>query len=112
MSQEFSKTENRILDALSRLDDFLINPLIQSHSGTAPEMSGNTNSTNEGTNEDDSQSNPHQEAGMFHNQTTRTSGPEEGHDIVTGVHEEVRYCSRSTFSGNPKNNYPSTAIPQ
>ena len=29
LSQEFSKTENRVLGALSRLDDFLMNPLIQ-----------------------------------------------------------------------------------
>ena len=33
--QEFSRTENRILGALSRLDDFIMNPLIQGHSGTA-----------------------------------------------------------------------------
>ena len=37
LSQEFSKTENRILGALSRLDDFLMNPLIQGHSGGVPE---------------------------------------------------------------------------
>ena len=32
LSQEFSRTENCILGALSRLDDFLLNPLIQGHS--------------------------------------------------------------------------------
>ena len=37
LSQEFSETENRILGALSRLDDFLMNPLIQGHSGDVPE---------------------------------------------------------------------------
>ena len=36
LSQEFSGTENRILGALARLDDFLTNPLIQGYSGTAP----------------------------------------------------------------------------
>ena len=55
LSQEFSRTENRILGALARLDDFLMNPLIQSHSGTAPETSRNAFGTNQGTNEDDSQ---------------------------------------------------------
>ena len=70
LSQEFSRTENRILGALARLDDFLMNPLIQGHSGTAPETSRNAFSVNQGTNEDDSQSNPHPEAGLFHNQTT------------------------------------------
>ena len=46
MSQEFSRTENRILGVLARLDDHLMNPLIQSYSGTAPETSRNAFSTN------------------------------------------------------------------
>ena len=58
LSQEFSRTENRILGALARLDDFLMNPLNQGHSGTAPETSRNVFSISQGTNEDDSQSNP------------------------------------------------------
>ena len=33
LSMEFSRTENRILGSLARLDDFLINPLLQSYSG-------------------------------------------------------------------------------
>ena len=92
-SQEFSKTENRILGALARLDDFLMNPLIQGHSGTAPETSRNALSTSQRTNEDDSQSEPHPEAGILNNQMTQNFGPEDGHDMVTGVHEEVTYCS-------------------
>ena len=80
LSQEFSKKENRILGALSRLDDFLMNPLIQGHPGITPKTSRNANGINQGTNEDDSQSDPHPEAGIFHNQTTRKSGLEDGHD--------------------------------
>ena len=68
--QEFNRTENRILGALARLDDFLTNPLIQGHSGTTPETSRNVFSIGQGTNEDDSQSNRHPEAGLFNNQTT------------------------------------------
>ena len=82
--QEFLRTENRILGALARLDDFLMNPLIQGHSGTAPEASRNAFGTNQGTNEDDSQSDPHSEAGIFHNQMTQNSGPEDGHDKGAG----------------------------
>ena len=52
--EEFSRTEHRILGALSHLDDFLMNPLIQGHSGTAPKTSWNAYGTNQGTNEDDS----------------------------------------------------------
>ena len=80
LTQEFSKTENRILGALTRLEDFLKNPLIQGHSGTTPETSWNAHGTNQGTNEDDSQSDPHPEAGIFHNQTKKISGPEDAQD--------------------------------
>ena len=40
LSQEFTRTENRILGALAHLDGFLMNPLIQGHSGTAPGRPG------------------------------------------------------------------------
>ena len=82
LSQEFSKTENRILGALARLDDFLMNPLLQGDSGTTPEMSRNVFSINQGTNEDDSQSDPHPEAGLLN------SGKEDRHDMATGVQRE------------------------
>ena len=62
LSKEFSRTENRILGALARLDDFLMNPLLQGHSGTTPEPSRNALSISQGTNEDDSQIDPHPEA--------------------------------------------------
>ena len=81
-SQEFSRTENRLLGALARLDDFLMNPLLQGHSGTTPEASRNVFSISEGTNEDDSQSNPHPEAGLL------TSVREDRHNMVTAVQRE------------------------
>ena len=34
LSREFSRTESRILGALSKLDEFLLNPQIRTHSGT------------------------------------------------------------------------------
>ena len=37
LSKEFSRTENRILGTLARLDDFLMNPLLPGHSGAHPE---------------------------------------------------------------------------
>ena len=54
LSKEFSRTESRILGALSQLDEFFLSPLIQGHSGSVPETSRNTLGTNQGTNEDDS----------------------------------------------------------
>ena len=78
LSQEYSRTESRFLGALSKLDDFLLNQQIRMHSGTVPETFRNTNVENQGTNEEDSQSDPHPEAGIFRGQTTQNSGPEVG----------------------------------
>ena len=75
LSQEFSRTESRILGALSKLDEFLLNQQIQTHSGTVPGTFRNTNVETQGTNEDDSQSDHHPEAGIFRGQTTQNSGP-------------------------------------
>ena len=102
-------------------------------------MSRNAFSTNLGTNEDDSQSDPHPAAGLFYSQITQNSGQEDGRDMVTGVqresvfghnmvtgatkqignrrdmvtgvHEEVTYFSPSTSSGKQKKNH-STSQPQ
>ena len=64
LSKEFSRTENRILGALARLDDFLMNPLLPGRTGTTPEPTRNALDTSQGTNEDDSQNDPHPEAGL------------------------------------------------
>ena len=87
LSKEFSRTENRILGALARLDDFLMSPLLQGHSGTTPEPSRNALSTSQGTNEDDSHNDPHPEVGLFHRQITQNSGPEDGHDKIAKVYQ-------------------------
>ena len=92
LSKEFSRTENRILGALARLDDFLMNPLLQGHSGATPEPPRNALSTGQGTNEDDSQNDPHPEAGLLHGQMTQNSGPEDGHDMVTAATEQIGNC--------------------
>ena len=80
LSKEFSRTENRILGALARLDDSLMKPLLPGHSGTTPEPSRNALNTSHGTNEDDSRNDLHPEAGLLHGQMTQNSGPEDGHD--------------------------------
>ena len=77
------------MGALSKLDEFLLNQQIQTHSGNIPETFRNTNVENQGTNEDDSQSDPHPEAGLLRSQTTQNSGPEVGPHMVTGVLEET-----------------------
>ena len=100
LSQEFSRTENRILGALARLSDFLMNPLLPGHSGTTPEPSRQALNTSQGTNEGDSQIDPRPEAGLFHGQMTQNSGPGERHDMVTGVQRErERVCGHDVVTG-------------
>ena len=70
----------RILGALSKLDEFLLNQQIRTHSETVQGTFRNTNVGNQGTNEDDSQSDPHLEAGIFRGQTTQNSGPKDCRD--------------------------------
>ena len=82
-----------------------MNPLNQSHSGTAPKTSRNPFSTNQETNEDDSQTDPHPELGIFHNQTTQNSGPEEGHDLQT-VKQNFQHLSQLIHTTG--HNFPST----
>ena len=46
----------------------------------------------QGTNENDSQSDPHPEAGIFRGQTVQNSGPKDCRDMVTGAAGEIRHC--------------------
>ena len=92
LSQEFSRTESHILAALTKLDEFLSNQQIHTHFETVPGTFRNTNVENQGTNEDDSQSDPHPEAGIFRGQTTQNLGPKDCCDMVTGVTGENRHC--------------------
>ena len=46
LSSEFSRTESRILGALSKLDEFLLNPQVRTCSVAVPGTSRNSNSEN------------------------------------------------------------------
>ena len=52
LSKEFSRKESRILGALSKLDEFLLNPQVRTCSVTVPCTSGSSNLETQGTNED------------------------------------------------------------
>ena len=80
------------MDALSKLEDLLLNPQVRTHFGTVPGTFRKTNVENQGTNEDESQSDPHPEADIFRSQTTHNSDPEVGHDLVTGFQKEIGFC--------------------
>ena len=115
LSQELSRTESRILGALSKLDEFPLNQQIRTHSGTVPETFRNTNVDNQGTNEDDSKSDPDPEAGLFRSQTTQNSGPEVGPytltlKISTGVVVFSKCSNRCRcYEGKPNKSYQPNA---
>ena len=101
LSQGFSRTESRILDSLTKLDEFLSNQQIHTHFETVPGTFRNTKVENQGTNEDDSQSDPHPEAGIFRGQTTQNLGSKGCRDMVTAVTGEIRHC-RDMVTGATK----------
>ena len=80
LSQEFSRTESRTLGALNKLDEFLSNQQIHRHFETVPGTFRNANVENQGTNQDDSQRDPHLEAGICRGQTTQDLGPKDCRD--------------------------------
>ena len=111
-SKEFSRTESRILGALSKLDDFLLNPQVRTCSVAAPGPSRSSNLENQGTNEDRPSDDPGPEVEF----SSPISGTETDPHMVTGVTREIRqhphmtiqtqeeipYCSTSTSSGKQK----------
>ena len=87
LSQEYIRTESRILGVVSKIDEFLLNQQIRTHSGTVPETFRNTNVGNQGTTVYDSRSNPHPEAGIFRGQTTQNLGPNDCRDINSDTND-------------------------
>ena len=63
LCQEFIRTESRILGALSKLDEFLLKPLVRLQSGTIPGTAKSTDVENQEPNGDRSQNDPHPEVG-------------------------------------------------
>ena len=61
LSHKFSRTKSRILGALSKLDEFLLNPEIRTITGTVPVISRNTEVENQEPTGDRSQSDSHPE---------------------------------------------------
>ena len=96
LSRDFSRTESRILGALTKLDEFLSYQQIHTHFETVPGTFRNTNVENQGTNEDDSQSDPHSEAGIFRGQTTQNLGPKDCRDRCF-FYQNLFQCLMDTF---------------
>ena len=65
LSKEFSRTESRILGALSKLDEFLLNPQVRTCSVVAPGTSRSNNLENQGTNDDRPSDDPGPEVSLL-----------------------------------------------
>ena len=76
LSKEFSKTESRILGALSKLDEFLLNPQVRTCSVAARGTSRNSNSENLETHGDCSSDDPYPEVGYFPHHSGQLNSPE------------------------------------
>ena len=74
LSKEFSKTESRILGALLKLDEFLLNPQVRTCSVAG--TSGNNNSENRETTMDRFSDDPCPEGGYFSHHSGRTNSAE------------------------------------
>ena len=76
ISKEFSKTESRILGALSKLDEFLLNPQVRTCSVSVQGTSRNANSENREIHGDRSSDGPYPEVGYFPHHSGQLSSPE------------------------------------
>ena len=101
---EFSRTESRILGALSKLDEFLLNPQVRIHSVAVPRTSKNINSENQEPTGDRSLNNTCPKVMFSACHTSKLNDSEQGETrhMVTEVLEETAYCSLETPSGDQK----------
>ena len=91
LSKEFSRTESRILGALSKLDEFLLNPQVRTCFVPVPGTSRNSGSENREPTGDRSLGNPCPEAvfSTYHFSNLNDSEQEETH------HRSLMLCSSS-----------------
>ena len=126
LSKDFSKKESRILGALSKLDEFLLNPQVRTCSVAVQGTSENANSENRETHGDRSSNDPYPEVGYFPHHSCQLNSPEtetNSHMVtetyphmvtgatretrhyphaMTAAQEEIPYCSPTTSSGKQK----------
>ena len=94
------------MGAISKLDEFLLNPQVRTCSVAVPGTSRNTNSENRETTGDRSSDDPYPEVGSF----SHHSGQHNPH-IMTATQEEIPYCSPTTSTGKQEK-ARSTSQPQ
>ena len=97
LSKEFSKTESRILGALSKLDEFLLNPQVRTCSLAVQGTSRNSNSENREIHGDRSSDDPYPKVGYFPHHSGQLNSPET-ETISLMVTENYPHTSRLTAS--------------
>ena len=87
LSKQFSRTESRILGALSKLDDFLLSPQVRTGSVAVLGTSRNSDSVNREPTGDRSLGDPFPEAvfSTYHSSNLNDSEQEETHHSVTTI---------------------------
>ena len=99
LSQEFSRTESRFLGALSKLDEFLMNSQVQTHSVIVPRTFRNTDMENQEPSYDRSQndSRPEVRSFVYRSPQLVDSDPDEApesYQTVTQFDRKIRFCLR------------------
>ena len=97
LSNEFSKTESRILGALSKLDELLRNPQVRTCSVAVPGSSRNNNSENRETTGDRSSGDPYPEVGSFSHHSGQLNSPEAENNPHSESHRQSR-SRRQSFN--------------
>ena len=105
LSKDLSKTESRILRALSKLDEFLLNPQVRTCSVAVQGTSRNANSENRETHGYRSSDDPYPEVGYFPHHSGQLNSPEAetNSHMVTETYPHSRFlkfisvCASSEF---------------
>ena len=113
LSKEFSRTESRILGALTKLDEFLLSHRVRPCSVVVLGTSRNSVSENREPTGDRSLNDPCPEVvcSSHHSGNLNGSELEKSHHMVTGAQEEIPYCSTGISSVEQKK-ARSTSQPQ
>ena len=93
LSKEFNKTESRILGALSKLDEFLLNPQVRTCS-VVQGASRSANSENREIHGDRSSNDPYPEGGYFSHHSGQLNSPEA--DMVTQNYSHRNFLTTSS----------------
>ena len=107
LSKEFNKTESRILGALSKLDEFLLNPQVRICS-VVQGATRNANSENWETHGDLSLSDLYSEGGYFHHHSGQPNSPEAdmvaepySHKYKLTFHKPLTNTTKNHMQHNP-----------